>query len=48
MLIKDTKNHKKLKTVVGRVVGFMTHGVDVSALFPEMSMVGDFSLSFEF
>lgn len=38
-MIKDTKNHSKLKDVVRKVIAFMTLGIDVSGLFTEMSMV---------
>lgn len=38
-MLKDTKNHKKLRDVVKKVIAFMTLGIDVSALFSEMSML---------
>lgn len=39
-MLKDTRNHSKLKDVVRKVIAFMTLGIDVSGLFTEMSMVG--------
>jgi AP-4 complex subunit beta-1 len=38
-MIKDTKNQKKLRDVVRKVIAFMTLGIDVSSLFPEMCML---------
>jgi vesicle coat complex subunit len=45
-MLKDTKNHAKLKDVVRKVIAFMTLGIDVSSLFTEMSMV-TFALTFQ-
>lgn len=38
-MIKDQKNHKKLRDVVKKVIAFQTQGIDVSALFSEMCML---------
>jgi len=39
IMLKDQKNHKKLRDVVKKVIAFMTLGIDVSSLFSEMCML---------